>query len=141
MIDLSKHTIDKSKFSAGPWMEEPDYLYFSHAIEGNIYRCHIIRVGHLGHLCGYVEIDKCHPLYQKDADKLYDAGIEEITFTDYLFCDKDMPYVIGFDCAHSWDMAPYSKELHWEYATYKDISHVTYKLKDLCKQIEACNHE
>lgn len=45
----------------GPWTSEPDELRFTDEATG--YACHIARVGHSGHLCGYVRIPAGHPLH------------------------------------------------------------------------------
>lgn len=45
----------------GPWTSEPDDLRFTDEATG--YDCHIVRVKHSGHLCGYVRIPEGHPLH------------------------------------------------------------------------------
>lgn len=55
------------------WETEPNELNF----EAHGLLCHIFRHPKLGHLCGYVGVDKTHPLYGKDYDDM-------ITVPDFI---------------------------------------------------------
>ena len=54
---------DREGKNAGVWNDEPDKVIWKHA---SGYTCHIRRVEHSGHLCGYVGIPKEHPFFDKD---------------------------------------------------------------------------
>lgn len=84
-------------FGEGEWMQEPDQLEFEY--EG--YECEIRRNG-VGALCGYVKLPKEHPRYEKDYDGINVDVHGGLTYSE-LENDK---WVIGFDCAHSGDIAP-----------------------------------
>lgn len=74
------------------------------------YACHIRRVGvpYMGHLCGYIEVQRTHILYGKDYDdieNIYDYELPAhggLTFSGFV----NDEYWIGFDCAHAGDLLP-----------------------------------
>jgi hypothetical protein len=63
----------------------------------------------LGHRCGYVILPKGHKLEGKD---YYDIPISCHGGLTYGSWEKDR-YVIGFDCAHSWDAPDYGALKHY----------------------------
>lgn len=89
------------------------------------YDCEILRHDTIGHLCGYVYLDKNHNYY-KDPNNEYSLEVHGgITYST----DNK----IGFDCAHSGDLLPYSHHFDWD--SYKNVSHVMKEIKYLVKQL------
>lgn len=134
-------TIDKSKWSAGPWMNEPDHVAFEH--EG--VPCIIHRNG-LGAWCGYVAVPPGHPwhgLGMHDVPAQVHGGI---TYADA--CQGDICHVakpgepddvwwIGFDCSHHGDLSPaYGPLDGWlsRNVVYRDQLYVTGMTKRLAEQ-------
>jgi hypothetical protein len=84
--------------------------------------CAIIRHSHLGHLCGYVKMPKG---YELSEDDLYSLEVHGgITY--------DKNNWIGFDCAHSGDLAPASKE---SYGVYRNFAYVKAETQRLAEQV------
>jgi hypothetical protein len=151
-------------FGDGEWVDEPDYVEFTY----NGYLCKVYRVckeemsGRMfgGYLCGYVCIPNGHPLHGKDLTSIdgedHDLDVHGgVTYSgDHLY-DQ---YMIGFDCAHSYDIVPSMIEYRKEYdlrrsalvdnmglverynsmfpCTYKNIEYVTNECKSLVDQIK-----
>jgi len=128
-----------------PWETEPDFLKF---IDGNTgYKCYIMRHPELKHLCGYVELPKEHKLYGSTDIRMLDNNLEihgGVTYTgrrEFKQQNDTADYVVGFDCAHAGDYAPYyfpimgmNKIIGDE--TYKDIKYVTNQCIKLAKQLK-----
>jgi hypothetical protein len=94
--------IDKSTWGEGPWQTEPDELDWTDAVTG--LRCRILRNPRMGMLCGYVEVPPEHPLFGRHYDGV-NARVEVhggATFAE----EEDGLWWIGFDCGHTWDIAP-----------------------------------
>lgn len=113
------------------------------------YECHIRRVGvpYMGHLCGYIEIPPEHELFAMNYDRIekkYDYELPVhggLTFSGYVFNDDvNSSYWIGFDCAHSGDLAPMYLEEGLQFRlpndTYKDMSFVENNIKQIIDFIE-----
>lgn len=100
-------------FGDGEWVNEPDYLEFEH--EG--YKCIIKRrfrdslIG--GHLCGYVQLDKIHPLHGIDLVR-YSLDNEDIVHGGITYSESDENNIfrIGFDCGHSGDIIPFQNSMY-----------------------------
>lgn len=103
------------------------------------YQCKIRRHNALLHLCGYVKLPESSPFYEKDY-----GTIEEMTDYDipahggltFAGFDRDGDYIIGFDCAHAWDIVP--QMVFDRYQTtclndgvYRDMDYVTTNLEEL----------
>jgi hypothetical protein len=86
-----------------------------------------------GHRCGYVEIPRSHPCYEKEYSDI-DVNVHGgLTFSAY---SKEMPYdipegfwVLGFDCIHSndaIDLESYERYSDMGYIPkiQEDISHI-----------------
>lgn len=112
VLDL---VVDKRAWSAGPWMTEPDRVQWQHAG----YACLMVRHPDHGFWCGYVGVDRVHPLYGVDwrgsgAVQSLDAhrGVNYSNTCDGEIChvpEAGMPddvWWFGFDCGHSFDYAP-----------------------------------
>ncbi len=111
-IDKEEHLYRSDQklawFGYGEWVEEFDQIEFTY----EHYKCSAVRVvkkepfakvEHYfgGHLCGYVQIPKKHPLYGKSWDDIAIACHGGIT------CNENHEeHWIGFDCAHLNDYVP-----------------------------------
>lgn len=114
------------------WENEPNYLEWDY----EDMHCVIKRSPEFGHFCGYVGVNKLHPLY-------------DITYTDLdvhggiTYHDKDDDkrrnfFYFGFDCAHYGDFVPYMPQISSmpEYGqTYKNIDFVKNEIKNLAHQL------
>src|SRR5215467_277286 len=101
---MTERTIDKRHLPDGPWQQEPDHLAWEHAG----YACHLQRHPNLGHLCGYVGLTSSHPYYQKHYDDIEGIQIHGgLTYSDWQHIPVTGLWVLGFDCGHCFDLAPY----------------------------------
>ena len=122
------------------WETEPDKATWID--DATMLVCHINRALPMGHLCGYVEIPKGHPLHGVDyrnIDQLLDVH------GGLTFADRDAPGVanrsgwwLGFDCAHHGDLVPQmlffsARELG---GTYRDFGFVKAQCEALAQQIK-----
>jgi hypothetical protein len=128
---------------------EGDFLYFKY--KG--YRCFILRPQYKYrnepfaniHLCGYVELPKEHKYSQMD---YYEIPVEvhcglsfkrdseefyEIIKEFYIGSTEAGNSVIGFDCAHFWDL--YNPAISLGNGKYRDMVYVKKELKSLVKQL------
>lgn len=145
-------TIDKSDWGDGPWQDEPDKVQWKDEATG--LPCLAKRDERLGHLCGYVGVGPGHAAYEKDYDAVYDLfpswdhdGYLEVhgglTYAAHCqhgdeaeaIChvpdpgEPDDVWWLGFDCAHSGDLSPYSLVSDRE-AGYGPIAGETYRTLD-----------
>ena len=114
------------------WENEPDYLRFKEDTTG--WECIIKRNKALGILCGYVVIPKDSILYNKHYNDELFNNIKVhggLTYSEYEETDDE--YLIGFDCAHLDDFAPYNQDLYQ--GTYKNIAYVEYMCLRLARQL------
>ncbi len=114
MENITGKPVDRSKWPAGPWDNEPDRVDFIHAG----FSCFIKRHPDSGHWCGYVGVPSTHPFYKSDEPYSLDLNCHGgITYGDICnpesgIChipEKGMPedvYWLGFDAHHSGDLAP-----------------------------------
>lgn len=138
----------REKWGEGVWLEEPDEWTYND-VTG--YKCRILRHWEMGHLCGYVQIPKKHPLFEK-IDKTEET-IEAhggLTFnrrgkpqalTDNEDEDRTDEHWIGFDCAHSGDLTPLSVKFFGrgprEHETYRTVEYVEAELRSVCRQLKS----
>jgi hypothetical protein len=143
---------DRSTWSKGPWDSEPDKVQWRD--EATHFPCLAVR-GPLGAWCGYVGVDKKHPLYKKryqDVDARVHGGL---TFSDFCADKADEAHAIchvpgpgepdkvwwfGFDCAHGHDCIPgmgsmpylpVMTEIFSNVHEYRDLNYV----KENCRQL------
>jgi len=159
--------MNKQFWSKGPWDNEPNKKKFKYkGFEGFINR------NDLGALCGYVEIPLNHPILKCldiDEDGLEYEKLPLDVHGGVTFGKKATNrksgieyYVVGFDCAHSEDLIPFSTwmtnpdlpeeikrnesvqklialEEQSKYGflkrTYRDIDFVTKEIKSMIDQI------
>lgn len=115
----------------GPWDNEPDELKWTH--KGML--CYIKRNKEIGNLCGYVQIQKDHPLSFKDRsnDDVGSLAVHGgITFCGTI--DKEKHWWIGFDTAHGGDSYPSPFGLSPP-GTYRDIKYVIAETEKLADQL------
>lgn len=123
------------------------------------YSCFIYRHPRMGHLCGYVDVPRSHPLYGIDhANEIFDMITGDIkvhggiSFTGRLnnpYNNKELPdylddehdWLIGFDCNHAEDYAPFrpceESELIELKQEYRTAAYAADECKKLAKQIKA----
>lgn len=96
----------------GVWVYEPDLVKFEQSgMQCIIKRCVGMQRGDSsasgGHFCGYCVLEEDHPLYKctwgKWPTEIDDAVHGGITFSDF---NDEYGFLIGFDCAHAWDISP-----------------------------------
>ena len=93
----------------------------------------IRRIGHIGYLCGYVEVPDGLSV---NIDEIDCHG--GITFNDRWSGFPTNGYYIGFDCIHhdDWDPFTASEGLSDDYETYKDSEFVLNEIKNIIKQLK-----
>jgi hypothetical protein len=122
-------TVDKSEWGDGPWQNEPDKIQWRDEATG--LPC-LVNRGPSGAWCGYVGVPPSHPAYEVDYDDVYELaggypdGYDRISVHGGLtysrhcahgpeessIChvpepgEPDNVWWLGFDCAHSGDLAP-----------------------------------
>lgn len=129
---------------------------YSFIDEETNYGCYIYRHPKYGHLCGYVDIPADHPLFGIDyRSNIFDMVIGNlevhggITFSgrleNHYNLDDLHDWLIGFDCNHVNDYAPFRPcdeseviELKQE---YRDAGYVAAECKRLAKQIKALKNK
>ena len=143
--------VNKSTWGDGPWSGEPDKMQFTDPETG--LPCLIRRNPHSGVLCGYVGVGPDHPLYGKDySDDAVHEGDVHGGLTYSAACTEEDPehgichiggdfepaWWFGFDCAHSWDIAPGFNDLELslnERGSYKDVAYVQAECLRLARQL------
>lgn len=105
--------IDKTGWADGPWMRESDRIELSVNCQ---YPCLILR-SNIGHLCGYVAVDKSHPSFGRAYSDVAVTCHGGLTFGEN---GKTLPakwfhskvtktedvHWFGFDCGHICDYSP-----------------------------------
>ncbi len=154
---------NKADWGQGPWQGEPDEKNWVDKTTG--LNCKILR-GPVGALCGYVGISKEHPAYgmsynpveytideniewwrrhvtQRTAYKIDGIQVHGgLTFAG-PFTGSDLHW-FGFDCSHSFDLAPrldFGSVLLNAGQVYRDIEYVIKKVESLAKQLAAIKRE
>lgn len=116
------------------WKNEPDFKEFTYNDE---YKCEIRRSKGMGNLCGYVYIHENHPSYNDQSiDKILKCH-GGITFKSLI--EEKKVFIIGFDCAHAWDLVPYnmlSIFRDFNDSIYRNIEYVEKELCNICEQLD-----
>jgi len=142
----------------GPWDDEPDAESSMHA-GLHIFVCRTQMLA----LCGYAAVPPTHPSHGKHYDhpSLVDAinvhggltyadAIKEHVVAAWLAPDCQDYWLLGFDCAHAWDVMPkmevykatlpdwprLPRESPWE-ETYRTFDWVRDETKRLAEQLAA----
>lgn len=148
------------QFGDGPWLDEPDRERFEHAG----LPCLLRRSEHMGNWCGYVAVPPGHPLHgmEMNAEAVQDLSAHGgITYASECFGDEndgichvpkpgepDNVWWFGFDCAHCFDLIPFSVKMttQWELPKlarmyrqeeYRDVDYVRAETKNLADQLRA----
>jgi len=140
--------LDKS-WPPGPWDNEPD----EHVWKAHGFACCMVRHSILGHWCGYVFLPKGHSLHGED-DKAYRElcvhGGVSFVGADWNLRSPISPqgaWVIGFDCNHSWDIAPGMQKMLGDlsalddYQVYRTFDYVKSETENLAKQLAEMEEE
>lgn len=152
MSKMSVRDYDKSGWGPGPWQEEPDTVEFRHAGLPCILRRHERH----GNFCGYVGVPPTHPDHGKNYNDVEVEVHGGLTFGDEcsaVACHVPAPgepdnfFWFGFDCHHSYDLAPgfiaIEKRLGMEPLTlsepyaYRDLAYVRRQTEQLAEQLAA----
>jgi len=113
------------------WDDTPDVL--QNIVQG--FPCLILKMEESKHLCGYVGVDKGHPLYGKRWDELSHLSCHDgVTHAD-LMDDRGELWWIGFACNRCSDYSPGYDLGNPD--NYKDETFVMNEIDGLVKQIAA----
>lgn len=141
MQTIETRLIDRTGWPKGPWDLEPDKVQWQDEATG--LPCLIVRA-HSGAWCGYVGVPNGHPAFKS---RYQDVGVDVhgcLTYSDS--CDPDgnichdveegeddNVWWLGFDCAHSGDLAPaydFTRR-----GTYRGIDYVRDEVASLAGQL------
>lgn len=122
-------------FGEGEWVDEPDFVEF----EYRGFFCQVKRYTnddfgcalYGGNLCGFVEVPKDHPYYQKNYDDIPMVAHGGLTFSGM---DHER-FFIGFDCAHRNDLVPFYRKFLLSIFSSERINNIT---KTTYKNVEFC---
>ena len=124
-----RHTLDKRGWRDGPWIYEPDSVFW--VDEATYLPCLILRIPDVGHLCGYVGIPQSHPVFGKGCKDVPGRVHGGITYSDHKITsvsdehDRYADYYwLGFDCGHLGDLCPGSRVDSDRGGSYRDIGYV-----------------
>ena len=118
-----------------PWENEPDYLSWDY----KEVHCCIIR-NYLGALCGYVGVNKDHPLYGSKYSN-FDVHGGITFFGNGIEGMKPDYWYFGFDCCHAGDLLPYYSSVLLEHinkvmkSEYRDIRYVKEHVMRMAKKL------
>lgn len=145
-MEQPEHKVDRTGWPPGPWDDEPDRIEW----RSDGLPCLIVR-NRWGALCGYVAVSDGHPWFGEDYNALPALEVHGgLTYTgscaDHI-ChapaegEPDHVWWIGFDCAHSMDLAPRLRaqlsELSFkpddwpDYEIYRDVAYVRAEVERL----------
>lgn len=150
-------TIDRSRWPAGPWNDEPDRADWKDEATG--LDCLALRAP-TGHWCGYVAVPEGHPLFGRSYGDSYAEGADGhygptpgphaddlrvhggITYGDRCHgaichvADEGAPPVwwLGFDCNHYGDQGPVGFRIG---GVYRDLTYVREQCTALAAQLGA----
>lgn len=107
--------IDRSGWDSGPWDNEPDRKIWKDQETKLLCQA---RRSRLGYLCGYVGVDKEHPLFGKDWHHGVNLNAHGgINFSDFI--GESNLWWFGFDCGHTYDCSPYDSIFNFVIETFK----------------------
>ena len=156
--------IDKSRWTPGPWDDEPDRVEWRTAAG---LPAIVLRHNKLGHLCGYVAVNPGHPAYGRSYEREYEKdeqGEEDysreipnpvlddvsvhwgITYAEKCFgqvChipdpgETDDVWWLGFDACHCEDWGPTDGNYGKPWATrnYRTIDYMRAECESLAAQL------
>lgn len=111
-------TLDRSRWSPGPWDSEPDKIQWQDEATG--LPCMVRRSPHMGFWCGYVGVPEGHPAFGQGYDDVTVEVHGGLTFAEKCskgdeatsIChvpgvgESDNVWWLGFDCGHAGDLYP-----------------------------------
>lgn len=112
------------------WEKEPNFLEWNF----NGLHCIINRTMDFGHLCGYVGVNKDHPLYKEQYRNLEVHGGITYIGNEMHFMNKDLFY-FGFDCGHAFDATPFFTLFNNAGKVYRNIEYVKENVESLAEQL------
>lgn len=162
--NFNQAKLDKNVFGPGPWMSEPDRVWYLDDETG--FYCLIYRHHHLGCLSGYIGIPKGHPWHYQNLAQLSYLNVHGgITYAENNGFNMNSYYslqhkfvgpliethsnldgklvlepslwLVGFDTCHFMDLVPAfanMPKMTRQVQDYKDVSYMEDELKSLCKQ-------
>lgn len=144
MKTIIENFCDKTKWSEGEWTKEPDKKQWLDKKTG--LPCLIVRNHALGFLCGYVGVDRHHPAYGQQYDKVEADCHGGLTYSGECgghICHKaeegedDNIWWLGFDCGHGWDKIPYEIPFYKERGgnDYRNLAFVEKQCRKLAEQL------
>lgn len=147
VVIMEKTFMDRTRWGAGPWDNEPDKVQFKDA--DTDYDC-IVRRGPLGAWCGYVGVPGGHPYFNKGYNDIDDVDVHGgLTFADHCHGDEETGichksenevWWIGFDCGHWSDLMPGMGDQFriesGEHINYRDIDYVKNETLNLARQLK-----
>lgn len=156
MEEKTSTTIDREErqWPSGPWDGEPDRVQWPDAATG--LPCLALRHPYFGHWCGYVGIDRGHPLHGRSHDGDLALAVHGgLTF--FGPCDggvgichvpalgePEHVWWLGFDCAHYQDYSPNNARLAAERGypftirpdeVYRTLDYVRQQCASLARQL------
>jgi hypothetical protein len=136
----------RKKWPDGPWNHEPDRVEWR---SEHGFPCLILR-SRLGALCGYVGLPPGHPMHGKEYGDVPVDVHGGLTYAEHCngeIChvpaegEPDDAYWLGFDCAHSQDIAPYmlvgGVNMTFQWSEYRSVAYVRAETERLAEQLAA----
>jgi hypothetical protein len=115
------------------WESEPNLV--EEIIDG--FKTEIRRNSELGHLCGYVFLDRNHKYYGINYNDLDIDVHGGLTFSE----QEGKYWKIGFDCAHGGDYVPYSNPKYRSnrinVEEYRNVEYVRTEIKNIINQMKS----
>lgn len=142
---LWSHLIDKSRWPAGPWHNEPDRLQWIDPASS--LPCLMIRVRYSGNWCGYVGLNEAHPCWNEFYTNINVEAYGDLTYSGWADNDEqgirfsldegdeNNYWIIGFDCNHSFDFAPGEIFIHGNPKDYMCMIDVADEVTKLAAQL------
>lgn len=111
-ITLYNEKINKSKWGAGPWHDEPDLVLWTDPDTGLDCMCR--RDSALGYWCGFVGVREKHPLFDERVHDLlvhggvtWEGYLNEVEEDETTTIDPpDDIWWVGFNCTNIGDYVP-----------------------------------
>ncbi len=110
---------------------EGDFFEWIHITSNEVeFRCKAVRHKSMGHLCGYVILNKDNKYFGKHYDEIPVEVHGGLTYSE----EEDGDWVVGFDCAHYGDKCPYNE---YTSGIYRDKNFVKFECESLAEQLSS----
>lgn len=152
---VAGYKVERAGWEQGEWDSEPDRVDFHHAG----FACLALRNFYVGNWCGYVGVPSNHPHYNADYNDVPVDCHGGLTYGEVCdgshICHVPQPgesddlFWFGFDCNHSWDIAPGSIMRDKQYgfdrgvdpqSSYRSLNYVRHEIESLAEQLAALRH-